>query len=129
MDTILNIEKLNQDKYRFVLKFINNGDESVELPIDRIENSAELVGIVFKFKGKQLEPVNFRVISKKIYNNILVEPDDDTSIELFATIERKDKYHYLMFKNASYEIVPGEEYKIWFSLNGYVSNSVKLIFD
>jgi len=129
MDTLLRIEKYTKDKYRFILKFENNEDNSIELPIDRLENSAAMVGIILEVNDKQLEPASFRVVSKKTYNNIIVEPGEHVSFELISCIKNNGKKHYLAFNNASYEIIPGKDYKVWFSLNGYVSKPVKFIFD
>lgn len=130
MDTTLNINKISQDKYKFTVVFANNESIARELPIDRLENSAEMVGFSFEINGKQLEPIGFRVISKKVYTSVLVKPDEDVSIEFIGTMEKRgEKYYSLYFKNASYQIILGEKYKVWFSLNGYVSKPIEVVFD
>ena len=130
MNTILNIIEINQGNYKFTVSFENDESKALEVPVDKLGNSAEMVGIHFENKGKRLEPADFRVISKEAYRSTIVNPNKHVSIEFIGTIEKRgEKYHYLSFKNASYRIIPGEKYKVWFSLNGYVSKPIEMIFD
>lgn len=129
MNTILNIIKINQGKYKFTVSFENDESKALEVPIDRLENSAEMVGIHFEIDGKRLEPVDFRIVSKEAYSNTIVTPGKHVSIEFIGTIEKRgEKHQYVSFKNASYQIIVGEKYKVWFSLNGYVSKPVEIVF-
>jgi|688.fasta_scaffold274458_2 hypothetical protein len=129
MNTVLDICKITQGKYKFTVRFENNEDKATEIAIDRLENSAENVGFHFENNGKRLDPVSYRIISKKCYRSNIVKPKECISIEFTGTLEkRQEKYHFLVFKNASYQITLGKKYTVWFSLNGYKSKPIDMIF-
>ncbi|GAB4393527.1 MAG: hypothetical protein Tsb005_12210 [Gammaproteobacteria bacterium] len=129
MDTILEISIIDQHKYKFTVSFENNENQSEELPIDKLANSAEMVGFHFEINSKRLEPVDFRVVSKEVYCSTMMQPNEKVSLEFIGKLEKRGtKYYCLSFENASYIIIPGEKYKVWFSLNGYASETLEVSF-
>lgn len=129
MNTILNIFITNDNKFNFVITFQNNTKSVETLPFDRLKNSAENCGLNFEVNGRLLKPISFSVASKKEYNEVELRPGEKISMELIATIENIDKsYSGLSFTKATYEINFQERHKIWFSLNGYISEPVEMTF-
>lgn len=113
MNTILEIATVNQHKYKFTVNFENNENQPEELPIDKLDNSAEIIGFHFEINSKRLGPVEFRVLSKEVYCNTTVQPAQKVSLEFIGKLEKRgEKYYCLTFKNASYLIIPGEKYKV-----------------
>ena len=130
MNTILNCDLINEKEYKFTITFENNENFPIILPVGKLQNSAENVGLIFEINDKQLEPVSYKTVSKKEYKNVELKPGEKISIEQIASIENLGKSYWgLVFKTATYEIKSGEKYKIWFSLNGFVSKPIEIIFD
>ena len=130
MNTILHCNLSDDGIYRFTITFENNENSPIMLPIDRLQNSAERVGLSFELNGERLNPVSYLIATKKEYKNVELKPGEKISIEQIASIENLGKSYWgLVFKTATYEIKSGEKYKVWFSLNGFVSEPIEIIFD
>lgn len=130
MKTELKIERISKCEYKFQITFKNNENSTIVLPFDRLKNSAERVGLRLESDGKPLTLAKSLIVSKKEYHDVTLRQGEQVSMELIATIKSLWKSHWgLFFDKATYQIFPGKKCRVWFSLNGLVSDPVEVIFE
>lgn len=118
-------------RYKFCIDFVNNSDEVLTIPLEKMKRSASRVGLSIREGSSTLEPIAFDVVNYRESPQLReLPPHGSAEIVLSAELKKAGaSSHILVLDSATYKIGLGHSYEISFRMDEFESNVIHQIFE
>lgn len=120
----------NGNCYEFRVIFLNDSENSMQIPLQKMQRVASRVGLFISDGDFVLEPIAFDVVAYRDASKIhTLQPQSSAEIVMLGELRKAGaSSHILVFDGATYKIDLEHSYEISFRLDDFKSNAILQVF-
>jgi hypothetical protein len=131
MKVQLSVRSQAGGRYKFLINFVNNSDELLIIPFEKMQRTASRVGLFISEGENALEPIAFDVVNYRESPQLReLPPHSSAEIVLSAELKKAGaSSHILVLDSTTYRVCLGHSYEISFRMDEFESNTIHQVFE